>query len=283
MGRNVPAEPGCWRAIVTSPFFLIAEQGEVSSASFQQSTLRRFVDLIQTREQVLSALGSHRSGRWLIPSASALALFVDAIGRTFVGHRILSLGTVLPARRELLEASLGAVIACSPGVRMLPLEDLVEALSSSNAEDLFIGGVLDEDDGVLILYRGNLERMVVPLSWLRALAPGRELDIPSFSITDYGQTVQIGDFEVATDAILYEFDADARRRMKDRALAEDLSFGASLRRLRLNKGLSRRDFPGISEKTIARIERGETPRPHGGTLLTIAKRLGVDPAEIESF
>jgi transcriptional regulator with XRE-family HTH domain len=49
------------------------------------------------------------------------------------------------------------------------------------------------------------------------------------------------------------------------------------------RGLSRADFPGIHEKTIARIERGEVERPHGGTLDAIAKWLGVAPEEIETY
>ncbi len=31
--------------------------------------------------------------------------------------------------------------------------------------DFFIGGIVDRADNVVILYRGNLERMAVPLSW----------------------------------------------------------------------------------------------------------------------
>ena len=39
----------------------------------------------------------------------------------------------------------------------------------------------------------------------------------------------------------------------------------------------------LSPKTIARIERSEVGKPHGKTLRVIARRLGVDPDEIESF
>jgi transcriptional regulator with XRE-family HTH domain len=42
-------------------------------------------------------------------------------------------------------------------------------------------------------------------------------------------------------------------------------------------------FPGISPKTIARIERKETEKPHGQTLDILAKALGVAPAEIETY
>jgi hypothetical protein len=34
---------------------------------------------------------------------------------------------------------------------------------------------------------------------------------------------------------------------------------------------------------VARIERGEVDEPHGDTLATIAKRLGVKPEQIKSY
>jgi transcriptional regulator with XRE-family HTH domain len=72
--------------------------------------------------------------------------------------------------------------------------------------------------------------------------------------------------------------------MKEREIEHDSSFGGALRRLRLQKGLTREDFePEISAKTIARIERGEVEEPREDTLKAIAKRLGVAPGEITSF
>ena len=40
---------------------------------------------------------------------------------------------------------------------------------------------------------------------------------------------------------------------------------------------------GVSEKTIARLERGEIAKPHGRTLGILAKKLGVPPEEIETY
>jgi transcriptional regulator with XRE-family HTH domain len=53
--------------------------------------------------------------------------------------------------------------------------------------------------------------------------------------------------------------------------------------LRILRRLSRNAFPGISPKTIARIERKETEKPHGMTLDALAKVLAVAPEEIESY
>jgi hypothetical protein len=39
------------------------------------------------------------------------------------------------------------------------------------------------------------------------------------------------------------------------------------------KGLRQSDFPGLTAKEIARIERGEVKKPHQRTLKAIAKRF----------
>ena len=53
--------------------------------------------------------------------------------------------------------------------------------------------------------------------------------------------------------------------------------------LRVQKGLGRGDFPGITEKEVARLERGEVKKPHAGTLEALAERLGVAPDEIATY
>jgi hypothetical protein len=95
--------------------------------------------------------------------------------------------------------------------------------------------------------------------------------------------VQLGDYEAATEAILYDHDAAFRRRYKKNLLDHDASFGGALRRLRIARGLSRADFAPLSDKEVARIERGEVKRPRGRTLAVLAKRLRVKPDEIASW
>ncbi len=167
----------------------------------------------------------------------------------------------------------------------LPPDELAEVLAASNREDLFISGTVDPDTSTITFSRGNLNLLVVPFSVFQPSGNGVAPDFSDFSITDYGQTVRLGDYEAAVDAILYECDSDYRRRLRRQRRASERTFGASLRRLRLQKRVSRSDFPGISEKTIARIEQGETGkqsiRPR--TLSVIAQRLGVEAPEIGSF
>lgn len=84
--------------------------------------------------------------------------------------------------------------------------------------------------------------------------------------------------------IAFTADGEYRRVISKKRLQEERSFGASLRRLRKQRGLRRGDFePDISEKTIARIEQGKVQRVRQKMLAALAKRLKVEPQEISSF
>ena len=79
----------------------------------------------------------------------------------------------------------------------------------------------------------------------------------------------------SSDAILYEIDEEYRRKLNKDRQSSEKSFGASLRRLRIQRRLRRSDFAPLAEKSIARIERNEVGKPHGQSLKIIAQRLGV--------
>jgi hypothetical protein len=172
----------------------------------------------------------------------------------------------------------------SPGdFHLLPLDEVAEVLVDERRGDLFIGGYADTDNQTLTLVRGDLRRLSVPWSMFPATGAGVIPDPSQLRFTDCGNTVRLGDYEVAADAILYEADPDFRSRLLAKKRAEDKTFGACLRRLRLLRGLRQGDFGDVTAKTIARIERGETEAPHGHTLKVIAARLGVEPEEIMSY
>ena len=126
--------------------------------------------------------------------------------------------------------------------------------------------------------------LTVPFSTFEKSGDGTEPDFNKFAVIDCGQTVQLGNYEAAVDAILYEHDPEYRRRISKKRLQEDQSFGASLRRLRKQRGLRREDFePDVTAKTVARIEQGKVKRIQKKTLNVLANRLSVDPEEIATF
>ena len=162
-------------------------------------------------------------------------------------------------------------------------EELAEALTAENRSDLFIGGTVDKGSETVTLWRGNLDALVVPFSAFPSSGDGVKANFNEFAVADYGQTVRFGRYEAASDAILYEFDPGYRRRKAKQRLASERTFGASLRRLRNQRGLRRDDFKPLAAKTLARIEQGKIKSVHKKTLMTIAKRLGVKPEEIETY
>jgi hypothetical protein len=88
---------------------------------------------------------------------------------------------------------------------------------------LFIGAAVAPTDAAVILYRGNLEPLVVPLTWFHERPAGPIPDPDDLAVTDFGQTIRLGAYEAATDALLYEFDEDYRRRAKKRQVETDRS------------------------------------------------------------
>ena len=242
------------------------------------------VDRLRTKSEIRNAL--ERGGRgavWVAPSLAAVQLLLAALaGHSKGDHRLLSLEPANSTRHSLLHAIFRFVVSADEGIRMLPLDELADVLGAANREDLFVGVAVAPADAAVVLYRGNLEPLIVPLGWFRTRPGGPKPETADLAIADSGQTVGLGEYEAAADAILYEFDAAYRRLAKKREVERDDSFGGALRRLRLQKGLRRSDFDGITAKEIARIERGEVKKPHPRTVALLAERLGVPARSIRT-
>jgi hypothetical protein len=197
-------------------------------------------------------------------------------------QRLLVIGDLTEATRHMLGKWFRRVVAASDGFCLLKSSELLEVVADAQRDDLFICGVYDRGSEVVVLYRGSLEPVVVAASWFEAGPGSCAADLGRLSVADFGHTVCAGSCEIAADAILYEFDAEFRKRARKRAVEVDTSLGGSIRRLRLQKGLTQSDFD-LPLKTIARIERGEVKVPQPATLRTIARRLGVSEDELETY
>ena len=263
---------------MTEPIIVVEPKGH-GSRPFARLSAER----VRSRADVVDALERFQRGVWIAPTAPAVDLLLTAPAERSRGEQRVLIFEAKGARHGLLHALFRFVVAPDEGIRLLPLDELAEVLGSPEREDLFIGGGVDEQAGAAVLYRGTLEPLVVPLTSFPARRGGPKPDPSALEVTDFGHTVRLGEYEAATDAILYEVDEGFRRRAKKRLLHEDRSWGGALRRLRIQKGLGRGDFAGISAKEIARLERGEVKRPHPGTMASLAKRLGVRPEKIATF
>jgi hypothetical protein len=165
----------------------------------------------------------------------------------------------------------------------LPLFQLLEVLAAPNRQDLIIGGTVDPHSRTLTVYRGNFSQVTVPLSIFKPSGDGTEPNPEDFGILEYGQGIRLGNYESSAYAIFYEGDPAYRKQLRARRRDEDKTFGASLRRLRIQRGLFQRDFAPLAARTIARIENNKVGKPHGKTLSIIASRLNVEPDAIETY
>jgi hypothetical protein len=235
--------------------------------------------------EIRTALASHgHRAFWVTPSAAALRLLLSVLPSRLPGdQRLLSLAKDKGDRQALLHALFRFVVSKEEGVRLLPIGQLAEALNFFPRADRFIGTAPARDDKTVILYRGNLEALVVPLAWFEAQPGSLRPALSEVAVTDFGQTICLGKHEASAAHILHKFDEQYRQRTKHQRNAADRTLGGILRRLRLERGLRQRDFPGVTGKEIARIERSEVKKPRLRTLARIAKRLGIRVQEISRY
>ncbi len=159
-------------------------------------------------------------------------------------------------------------------------EHLLGIMGAERPGDYCVGAGIKGD--VLILVRGNLEMLQAPLSSFSISGNGTKPDFSDFEIIDYGSALRFGEYESSVDAVLYENDPAYRRYLGEHRKQNEQTFGAALRRLRLQRRLTQDDFPDISAKTIARIENDEIKAP-AETLRKLAVRLDVLESEIETY
>lgn len=242
--------------------------------------------------------------RWLTTQREVRQAFSEASSRLFVAfdsaellrslgnqpammhHRLLLLekrDQRAEARTTMLAAFFRAMVVSDAGLSFLPIEELAEVLAAPNAADLAIATGYDEEAESIYVIRGNLDRLIIPTSSFVATPNGPEPVFEGVKVIDYGNALALGEYEASMDALLYEQDSNFRRELRKRQLENDDSFGASVRRLRIQRGLKRSDIPGISDKQVARIERGETENPQAETLNALAAALAVSVEELGDF
>jgi len=199
-----------------------------------------------------------------------------------IGDQLLMMQAPRAESVPVLEGVFARVLGIG-GYQWLPVEELIKVITGKDAANRFIGGAADSESRRLALVRGDRQTVVVPFSMFEETGTGMKPDFGALAFTDFGHTIKLGEYEASADAILYEIDADYRRMLNKERQQNERSFGASLRRLRLQKRLKRSDFSPLAAKTVARIERNEIAKPHGKSLEILARRLGVAVDEIETY
>jgi hypothetical protein len=198
-------------------------------------------------------------------------------------HKVLVLHPLTAGQRTIYQDLFARVLAPGDGVQMLATNELLEALASDDRADRVIGVAVDGVSELVMLYRGNLDTVIVPFGWFGSPHASTRPDFSDFEPVDHGIGVRFGEYEAAVGAVLYEFDPAYRRRVKRAEIGRDDDVGGSVRRLRNLRGLRQSDFPGISVKEIGRIERGEVKTPQRATLERIASIFGVSVEDLRTY
>lgn len=237
--------------------------------------------LLRSRAQAEKAARSARRAYWIASNASSLELLVGL--RSVRAHCLLVLDRVAFARQEQLRTMFKRVLAADTELQFLDKGHLLDVVADDERADAFIAAVAVHEAGSLLLYRGDLSRLVVPFTFFEPSGDGTSPNFNDVGIEEYGYVIRLGDYEVASHAILYAYDVGYRRRAKARQLDLDDTFGGALKRCRLSRGLQPIDFePEVCEREIRRIEN-EGVKPRAATIQRIASCLGVSAADIQSF
>lgn len=118
-----------------------------------------------------------------------------------------------------------------------------------------IHALVDKQNHIIKLYHGS-SALVVPFSFFPKSGNGLEPDFSRVEVTDYGQTLKLGEYEASIDAIFYEYDS-VYREARDAELVDAANSNSTvddrLRRKNLNCAFCKPN----------RGENKKTDRPHG--------------------
>lgn len=258
-----------------------------SEAGLFKGSLPPRISICHDRSEVEAAVrGPAGSATWISFTRHFTDILLEKAVDARVDLRGSHLITLTPPRAESISALLGLfhpVFGLVEGFQWLRKDEMLQAIVSDDASDRFIGGTVDLKAKTLTLLRGDITALVTPFSVFARSGDGTAPVFVRFSLSDYGRTIALGDYEASADAILYELDPLYRRRLRKERRQSERTFGASLMRLRKQRRLKRTDFAPISSKEIARLERNEVVKPHAQTLKVIAAKLGVRPEEIGTY
>jgi hypothetical protein len=159
------------------------------------------------------------------------------------------------------------------------LKRLLQSLSNTSEEEI-VADAWWEDNQFVVLSPG-FERLRVPLDALPAPLrnAGREVR-EDFRIDQYGDFVYWPrlDVHMGWDQFLQAVDPMSTLRAEQKNTHFNSRYGRAIRSLRESAGLTQGDIPGLDERTIRRIERGQT-RATANAIARLAEAHGMEPSE----
>jgi Helix-turn-helix domain len=115
------------------------------------------------------------------------------------------------------------------------------------------------EDGVLRVVSPDFRRMEIPISKIDELSKADKKAVAHFEIDDDGSYIYWPDLvlHLGWEQLFQIVDPEAARKAQQKSHQFNERYGAAIRRVREEKGLTINEITGLSDKQLRRIERGE--------------------------
>jgi hypothetical protein len=134
------------------------------------------------------------------------------------------------------------------------------------------------EDGCLRVVSPDFRRLEVPLVQIPALSKINASEVKKFEIDRDGSFIYWSDFDIHLGWQQLEqiVNPEVMRKALQRNKEFNVRYGAAIRRVREEASIATKAIPGLSEKQLRRIERGEC-RATSNALQRLAKAHGLKP------
>ncbi|HXW92551.1 MAG TPA: DUF2442 domain-containing protein [Terriglobales bacterium] len=145
------------------------------------------------------------------------------------------------------------------------------------AQDELIADASVADDRLFVTSCA-LESLEVPLVEIPALKSVSASDRRNFEIDEDGSYLHWPgpDVHLDLDSIRVAIDPSARKRAFHARAVRNLRFGKAIAQLRTARGLKQSDIPGLSERQVRRMERGESSGYESLSRMAAAHGMSID-------
>lgn len=135
-------------------------------------------------------------------------------------------------------------------------------------------------DDILVVISPTFNRLRVPLSKIPRVCDAPVAERRQFEIDKYGDYIFWPSQDVHMGWLQFQqaIDPQAKLRSEQKSEKFNKAYGAAIRSVRESKGLRQSDIEGLDDRTVRRIENGET-RATRAALVAMANAHGLTPEE----
>lgn len=206
---------------------------------------------------------------------SRLLIFNEGISTDRLLSKVLDLQIRKPERCYVIEAKFGSgkSYAC-----LHILKRLYASLGSNEEQDRIFDATIEKD--ILRVISPKFTRLEVPISKIPQFKNARSAEVQNFEIDEDGSFVYWPDLDVHFGWRQLQQLIDPEAALKASQKSEEFNqwYGKAVQKLRETASLKRSDIPGLSDKQLGRIEKGDC-RLTSNAIEALAKAHKMDPNE----